>query len=44
MDVYRGTGMESVERGSIKYLRIVESPQKLFWSPAYGGIDAARRP
>lgn len=44
MDVYRGTGMESVERGSIKYLRVVEAPQKLFWSPGYGGIDATQAP
>ncbi len=43
-DVYRGTGMELVERGSIKYLRVIEAPQKLFWSPAYGGIDATQAP
>ncbi|WP_394707878.1 hypothetical protein [Roseovarius pacificus] len=27
-DVYRGTHMEGVERGSVKYLRVIESPEK----------------
>jgi len=31
-DVYQGTGMERVERGSVKYLRVVESPEKRFWT------------
>ncbi|MFP4056542.1 MAG: hypothetical protein ACLF0G_06715 [Candidatus Brocadiia bacterium] len=31
-DVYRGTGMERVERGAVKYLRVVESPEKRFWT------------
>jgi hypothetical protein len=31
-DVYRGTGMETVERGEVKYLRVVESPEKRFWT------------
>jgi hypothetical protein len=31
-DVYLGTGMEKVKRGTIKKLRVVESPEKRFWS------------
>ena len=31
-DVYQGTGMEKVERGSVKWLRVVESPEKRFWT------------
>jgi len=31
-DVYIGTGMEKVERGTVKYLRVVESPEKRFWT------------
>ncbi len=33
VDVYLGTGMERVKRGTVKYLRVVESPEKRFWSP-----------
>ncbi len=33
-DVYQGTHMEGVARGSVKYLRVVESPEKRYWSPA----------
>jgi len=37
-DVYIGTHMQGVERGSIKYLRIVESPEKRNWvNPQWGG-------
>ena len=31
-DVYVGGGMEAVPRGTVKYLRIVESPEKRFWT------------
>ncbi len=31
-NVYIGTHMQNVEQGSIKYLRIVESPEKRCWS------------
>ena len=31
-DVYVGTGMDRVERGTVKYLRVVESPEKRFWT------------
>ena len=37
-NVYVGTGMETVEPGSVKYVRVVESPEKRFWTrPAWGG-------
>jgi len=32
-DVYRGTHMQKVARGSAKWLRVVESPEKRHWSP-----------
>ena len=31
-DVYEGTHMEGVDRGTIKYLRVVETPEKRYWS------------
>ncbi|MBE3071034.1 MAG: hypothetical protein IMZ66_12435, partial [Planctomycetes bacterium] len=31
-DVYIGTGMDRVKRGTVKYLRVVESPEKRFWT------------
>ena len=31
-NVYEGYGMEHVAPGSIKYLRVVESPEKRFWT------------
>ena len=31
-DVYTGTGMEAVERGKVKWVRVVESPEKRFWT------------
>ena len=31
-DVYIGTGMEAIPRGTAKWLRVVESPEKRFWS------------
>ncbi len=37
-DVYRGTHMSGVPRGSVKYLRVVESPEKRFWTnPPWNG-------
>jgi len=37
-DVYVGTGMEKVERGVVKSLRVVESPEKRSWTqPAWMG-------
>ncbi|NQT41440.1 MAG: PD40 domain-containing protein [Planctomycetes bacterium] len=31
-DVYQGTHMQGIERGEVKYLRVVESPEKRHWS------------
>lgn len=31
-DVYVGAGMDRVERGTVKALRVVESPEKRFWT------------
>ena len=31
-DAYVGTGMERIPRGTVKYLRVVESPEKRFWT------------
>ncbi len=43
-DVYRGTGMETVARGTVKRLRVVESPEKRFWTgPAGTAAPASRR-
>ncbi|MBM4044964.1 MAG: hypothetical protein FJ279_07615 [Planctomycetes bacterium] len=37
-DVYQGTHMADVKRGAVKFLRVVESPEKRFWTgPAWGG-------
>lgn len=37
-DVYKGTYMEGVKRGQVKYLRVVEAPEKRFYTgPAWGG-------
>jgi hypothetical protein len=37
-DVYAGTHMEGVARGSVKWLRVVESPEKRQWTaPTWGG-------
>ncbi len=32
MDVYKGTHMTGVARGTVKYLRVVESPEKRYYS------------
>jgi hypothetical protein len=31
-DVYQGTHMAGVKRGSVKWLRVIESPEKRFWT------------
>ncbi|MCP4640021.1 MAG: hypothetical protein GY851_06300, partial [bacterium] len=37
-NVYEGTHMAGVEPGSVKYLRVVESPEKRYWThPNWGG-------
>jgi hypothetical protein len=38
VNVYEGTHMAGAEPGTVKYLRVVESPEKRFWThPAWGG-------
>lgn len=37
-DVYRGNAMQNVPRGTVRWLRVVESPEKRFWTkPAWEG-------
>ena len=37
-DVYLGTGMDRVPRGTVRYIRVVESPEKRFWThPSWPG-------
>jgi hypothetical protein len=44
-NVYVGTGMDRVERGSVKYLRVVESPEKRYWTrPAWDGGTGQQAP
>jgi len=44
-DVYRGEGMERIPRGTIQALRVVESPQKRFWTgPAWDGGTGTQAP
>ncbi|HID75920.1 MAG TPA: hypothetical protein EYP56_07980 [Planctomycetaceae bacterium] len=44
-DVYRGTGMDRVRRGTVKYLRVVESPEKRYWTqPAWDGGTGQQAP
>ena len=44
-DVYRGTGMEAIARGTVKSLRVVESPEKRFWTqPGWDGGTGQQAP
>jgi hypothetical protein len=44
-DVYVGTGMEAIERSRVKALRVVESPEKRFWThPWWDGGTGAQAP
>ena len=44
-DVYRGAGMQRIERGTIQRLRVVESPEKRFWTgPAWDGGTGTQAP
>ena len=37
-DVYQGTHLAGVKRGEVKWLRVVESPEKRFWTkPGWNG-------
>jgi len=42
-NVYEGTHMKDVKPGSVKYLRVIESPEKRFWTnPGWGGQGVER--
>jgi len=44
-DVYIGTGMEKVPRGTVKAIRVVESPEKRYWTrPAWDGGTGQQAP
>ena len=43
-DVYTGTGMEKVPRGTVKWLRIVEAPPKRARSDHFWNTDTTHRP
>ncbi|NQV33165.1 MAG: hypothetical protein HQ515_10750 [Phycisphaeraceae bacterium] len=43
-DVYEGTHMQRVEPGSIKYLRVVESPEKRHWTHTQWGGQGVHCP
>ena len=44
-NVYVGTGMERVAPGSVKHLRVVESPEKRFWTGSnYNGGTGTQAP
>jgi len=44
VDVYEGTHMEGVERGAVKSLRVVESPEKRYWTDASWGGQGVHCP
>jgi hypothetical protein len=43
-DVYEGTHMANVERGAVKYLRVVESPEKRTYTEAAWGGQGQQAP
>ncbi len=43
-DVYQGTHMRGIERGSVKWLRVVESPEKRFWTLGVWGGQGIEGP
>ena len=43
-DVYQGTHMAGVKRGTVKSLRVVESPEKRFWTGASWGGQGTMAP
>ncbi len=43
-DVYEGVHMEGVARGSVKYLRVVESPEKRYWVPGQWNAQGQTHP
>ena len=43
-DVYKGTHMTGVTRGTVKYLRVVESPEKRFYTSTYWSGQGTQAP
>jgi hypothetical protein len=44
-NVYVGTGMEKIPRGTVKQIRVVESPEKRFWTnPGWDGGTGQQAP
>jgi hypothetical protein len=44
-DVYAGAGMDQIQRGTVKSVRVVESPEKRFWTnPAWDGGTGQQAP
>lgn len=43
-DVYQGSGMERVPRGTIKTIRVVEAPPKRFWTRQHWHVDTHQAP
>jgi len=43
-DVYQGTHMKGVQRGSVKFLRVIESPEKRFWTKSGWGGEGVQPP
>ena len=43
-DVYQGTHMAGVKRGEVKWLRVVESPEKRFWTRTVWGGQGIEGP
>ena len=43
-DVYRGVHMQGVPRGTVKYLRVVASPEKRYWVPGVWGGQGVHHP
>jgi hypothetical protein len=43
-DVYEGYGMSKVAPGTAKYLRVVESPEKRFWTQTYWDGSGTQAP
>ena len=43
-NVYEGLGMENVAPGSVKYLRVIESPEKRFWTNQWWDMTGTQAP
>ncbi len=43
-DVYNGTGMDQIPKGTVKWLRVIESPEKRFWSRADWNVTGEQAP